>query len=58
MAISVFYAAVIVSWREMAGILTLAGQLLNEVLNYVLKDYIEQDKPPGEWKNERDLIMI
>lgn len=35
-AIMVFYASVIVSRREMAGILMLAGQLLNGALNYVL----------------------
>jgi dolichyldiphosphatase len=47
-AILVFYASVTVSRREMAGILMLAGQLLNEVLNYVLKEHIEQDRPHGK----------
>lgn len=46
-AIMVFYASVIVSRREMAGILMLAGQFLNEALNYVLKENIEQDRPYG-----------
>ncbi|GAA5813014.1 hypothetical protein MFLAVUS_006480 [Mucor flavus] len=46
-AIMVFYASVIVSRREMAGILMLAGQLLNEALNFVLKENIEQDRPYG-----------
>lgn len=46
-AIMVFYASVIVSRREMAGILMLAGQLLNEVLNYILKEHLQQDRPYG-----------
>ncbi|ORE17558.1 hypothetical protein BCV71DRAFT_243965 [Rhizopus microsporus] len=44
-AILVFYASVIVSRREMAGILMLLGQLLNEVINYLLKEAIEQERP-------------
>ncbi|CAO3621461.1 unnamed protein product [Mucor fragilis] len=44
-AILVFYASVIVSRREIAGILILLGQLLNEAFNYVLKEHIEQDRP-------------
>ncbi|CEP08496.1 hypothetical protein [Parasitella parasitica] len=44
-AILVFYASVIVSRREVAGILILLGQLLNEAFNYVLKEHIEQDRP-------------
>lgn len=47
-AILVFYASVIVSRRELAGILMLAGQLLNEVLNYILKEVIEQERPHGK----------
>ncbi|KAI8070162.1 hypothetical protein BDF21DRAFT_439825 [Thamnidium elegans] len=46
-AIMVFYASVIVSRREMAGILMLSGQFLNEALNFVLKENIEQDRPYG-----------
>jgi dolichyldiphosphatase len=46
-AILVFYASVIVSRREMAGILMLLGQLFNEALNYALKEWIEQDRPYG-----------
>lgn len=46
-AILVFYASVIVSRREIAGILILLGQLLNEAFNYVLKEHIEQDRPYG-----------
>ncbi|KAK4518722.1 uncharacterized protein ATC70_008944 [Mucor velutinosus] len=44
-AILVFYASVIVSRREIAGILILLGQLLNEAFNYILKEHIEQDRP-------------
>ncbi|KAI7901043.1 uncharacterized protein BX663DRAFT_438519 [Cokeromyces recurvatus] len=44
-AILVFYASVIVSRREMAGILMLVGQLTNEVVNYILKETIEQERP-------------
>ncbi|KAG1448778.1 hypothetical protein G6F46_004903 [Rhizopus delemar] len=44
-AILVFYASVIVSRREMSGILMLLGQLLNEVVNYILKEAIEQERP-------------
>ncbi|KAI8355150.1 hypothetical protein BD560DRAFT_455975 [Blakeslea trispora] len=44
-AILVFYASVIVSRREVAGILMLMGQLLNEGLNYLLKEHIAQDRP-------------
>ncbi|KAI8890592.1 PAP2 domain protein [Backusella circina FSU 941] len=44
-AILVFYASVIVSRREMAGIFMLIGQLLNEAFNYVLKEAIEQERP-------------
>ncbi|KAI8640860.1 DOLPP1 protein [Parasitella parasitica] len=44
-AILVFYASVIVSRREIAGILILSGQLMNEAFNYVLKQHIEQDRP-------------
>lgn len=47
-AILVFYASVIVSRREMAGILMLTGQLLNEALNFVLKENIAQDRPYGK----------
>lgn len=49
-AILVFYASVIVSRREMASILMLAGQLLNEALNYILKESIEQDRPYSKYK--------
>ncbi|KAI8981973.1 hypothetical protein BDF20DRAFT_864367 [Mycotypha africana] len=44
-AILVFYASVIVSRREVGGILMLSGQLLNEALNYILKETIEQERP-------------
>ncbi|CAO0796649.1 unnamed protein product [Mucor circinelloides] len=44
-AILVFYASVVVARREIAGILILLGQLLNEALNYMLKEHIEQDRP-------------
>ncbi|KAI8091262.1 uncharacterized protein B0P05DRAFT_577334 [Gilbertella persicaria] len=44
-AILVFYASVIVSRREVAGILMLSGQLANEALNYILKEWIEQERP-------------
>lgn len=48
-AILVFYASVVVARREMAGILILLGQLLNEALNYMLKEHIEQDRPYGNY---------
>jgi dolichyldiphosphatase len=61
-AILVFYASVIVSRREMAGIFMLAGQLLNEALNYVLKEAIEQERPHSKWiltiLNERKANLV
>lgn len=48
-AILVFYASVIVSRREIAGILMLLGQLSNEAFNCVLKEWIEQERPYGMW---------
>ncbi|KAI9496339.1 hypothetical protein BDB00DRAFT_758666 [Zychaea mexicana] len=45
LAILVFYASVIVSRREVAGILMLAGQLCNEGLNAVLKEYLQIARP-------------
>ena len=47
-AILVFYASVIVSRREVAGILMLAGQLVNECINFILKEKIQQDRPYGK----------
>lgn len=45
LAILVFYASVIVSRREMAGILMLLGQLTNEALNAILKEYLQIARP-------------
>ncbi|KAL0076061.1 phosphatidic acid phosphatase type 2/haloperoxidase [Phycomyces blakesleeanus] len=47
LAILIFYASVIVSRRELAGIFMLAGQLLNEGLNAVLKEYLKMHRPHG-----------
>lgn len=44
-AILVFYASVIVSRRELAGIFILLGQLSNEAFNFLLKQLIEQERP-------------
>lgn len=44
-AILVFYASVIVSRRELAGIFILVGQLTNEAFNFILKQCIEQERP-------------
>ncbi|KAI8381064.1 uncharacterized protein BYT42DRAFT_565114 [Radiomyces spectabilis] len=46
-AILVFYASVIVSRREVTGILMLTGQLLNEVVNAILKEYYQMTRPNG-----------
>ncbi|KAI9259603.1 hypothetical protein BDA99DRAFT_547504 [Phascolomyces articulosus] len=45
LAILVFYASVIVSRREIAGILMLGGQLANEGLNFILKEYLQIARP-------------
>ncbi|KAI8138014.1 phosphatidic acid phosphatase type 2/haloperoxidase [Fennellomyces sp. T-0311] len=45
LAILVFYASIIVSRREIAGISILAGQLLNEGLNAILKEYLQIARP-------------
>ncbi|KAI7876219.1 PAP2-domain-containing protein [Lichtheimia hyalospora FSU 10163] len=45
LAILVFYASVIVSRREIAGILMLLGQLTNEALNAILKEYLQMARP-------------
>ena len=45
LAIVVFYASVIVSRREIAGILMLLGQLTNEALNAILKEYLQMARP-------------
>lgn len=45
LAILVFYASVVVSRREIAGILMLLGQLTNEALNAVLKEYLQIARP-------------
>ncbi|KAI9029628.1 hypothetical protein CLU79DRAFT_696040 [Phycomyces nitens] len=47
LAILIFYASVIVSRRELAGIFMLAGQLLNEGLNAILKEYLKMHRPYG-----------
>lgn len=60
-AILVFYASVIVSRREVAGILMLMGQLLNEGLNYLLKEHIAQDRPHGKFlsiKSKHDDLSL
>ncbi|ORX62842.1 hypothetical protein DM01DRAFT_1365180 [Hesseltinella vesiculosa] len=44
-AIMVFYASVIVSRREVAMSLMLVGQLANEVLNTILKEYFQISRP-------------
>lgn len=48
LAILVFYASVIVSRREIAGILFLAGQLSCEALNALLKEYLQIARPNGK----------
>lgn len=48
LAILVFYASVIVSRREIAGILFLAGQLSCEALNALLKEYLQVARPNGK----------
>ncbi|ORY98915.1 phosphatidic acid phosphatase type 2/haloperoxidase [Syncephalastrum racemosum] len=45
LAILVFYASVIVSRREIAGILMLLGQLLNEAFNAILKESLQLRRP-------------
>ncbi|KAL1926920.1 hypothetical protein VTP01DRAFT_5250 [Rhizomucor pusillus] len=45
LAILVFYASVIVSRRELAVIFALAGQLLNEGLNAILKETLQIARP-------------
>lgn len=47
LAILVFYASVIVSRRELAVIFALAGQLLNEGLNAILKETLQIARPSG-----------
>ncbi|KAI8973867.1 hypothetical protein BDB01DRAFT_729447 [Pilobolus umbonatus] len=44
-ALLIFYGSVIVSRREMASIIMLCGQLLNEGLNSILKGAFEQKRP-------------
>ncbi|KAG0168118.1 Dolichyldiphosphatase 1 [Apophysomyces sp. BC1034] len=44
-AILVFYASIIVSRRELAGIFMLLGQLLNEGLNAILKEHLKITRP-------------
>ncbi|KAF7727106.1 hypothetical protein EC973_008069 [Apophysomyces ossiformis] len=48
LAILVFYASIIVSRRELAGIFMLLGQLLNEGLNAILKEYLKIARPHGD----------
>ncbi|KAI9316770.1 dolichyl pyrophosphate phosphatase [Dichotomocladium elegans] len=45
LAILVFYASVIASRREVAGIVMLLGQLTNEVLNAILKESFQIARP-------------
>lgn len=47
LAILVFYASIIVSRRELAGIFMLLGQLLNEGFNAILKEYLKIRRPNG-----------
>ncbi|KAI7850925.1 PAP2 domain protein [Circinella umbellata] len=45
LAILVFYASIILSRREIAGITMLIGQLVNEGINFTLKEYLQIARP-------------
>lgn len=49
LAILVFYGSVILARREIAGILMLLGQLLNEGFNAILKESLQISRPHGNF---------
>lgn len=48
LAITCSYVAVILTTRDLTVILMLAGQLLNECVNFVLKRLVKQARPTGK----------
>lgn len=47
LAITCSYVAVMLTTRDLTVILMLAGQLLNECVNFVLKRIVKQARPTG-----------
>ncbi|KAI7862996.1 hypothetical protein BDF14DRAFT_1848623 [Spinellus fusiger] len=43
--ILVFYLSVIISRRELMCVFMLTGQLLNEAVNAILKEYLRKERP-------------
>jgi dolichyldiphosphatase len=53
LALLVFYASVAVSRRELISLIMLLGQLTNELVNAVLKEYFQIKRPYGKKKKKR-----
>ncbi|KAG2216554.1 hypothetical protein INT45_006030 [Circinella minor] len=51
LAILVLYASIIISRREIAGITMLVGQLVNEGINFILKEYLQIARPHAHLGN-------